>query len=274
MKMFWALLTMLAGVALILVLVPGQGRSAGIDQAVEIETSPADSASEIEAPAPPGASAVPVESAPESDSTAPADSRDAPSSEPESRIIEHPEFGQIVAARRKPLDDGFTLYDDRFKVRGSGSAEDPFEIPWELLISASDSYQPRRGKKKLPERVTMLHEQHVRVTGYVAFPIVATTQSELLAMRNMWDGCCVGMPPTAYDAIEVRLAQAATGESRFTAFGTVEGLFKVDPYVRGNWLLGLYLMEEAKLMPSGDMRTDPSQHDGDAGAGGLPAGFP
>jgi hypothetical protein len=168
---------------------------------------------------------------------------------------------EVVPARVRAGEDGFTVYDERFPVKGAGTAEDPMQVSWELLVSASETFQPRMGKKRLPERITMLDGRHVRVTGYVAFPIMAASQNELLSMRNMWDGCCIGVPPTPYDAIEVKLAAAATGRERFTAFGVVEGVMKVDPYIKGNWLLGLYLMEEARLSQLKE-GADPGKHGG------------
>jgi len=193
-------------------------------------------------------------------SAATANASEAPASDPDAV------FQNTVRVKRVVQDDGTVLLDDRFTIRGAGTESEPYEISWELLLSASETYQPRRGKKRLPERVTMLHNKHVRVTGYVAFPIVATSQDEMLSMRNMWDGCCIGLPPTAYDAIEVRLDEPATGDDRFAAYGTVEGRFLVDPYLKGDWLLGLYMMENATLRPSGDMQRDPSQHAGNGGA--------
>lgn len=168
---------------------------------------------------------------------------------------------EIVPARTKPGDNGVTIYDERFPVKGVGTPEDPIDIPWDHLVSASETFQPRMGKKRIPERITMLDGKHVRVTGYVAFPIMAAAQNEMLSMRNMWDGCCIGVPPTPYDAVEVKLKNAATGKDRFTAFGTVEGVMKVDPYIKGNWLLGLYLLEDATLTQLKD-GADPGKHGG------------
>ena len=154
--------------------------------------------------------------------------------------------------RSRPGEDGWTILDERFPIRGSGTQADPYQVNWDLLVSASETFQPRLGKKRLPERIAMLDGTFVRIVGYVAFPIMATSQNEMLSMRNMWDGCCIGIPPTPYDAVEVRLKQAATGRDRFMSFGTVEGKFSVDPYIKGNWLLGLYLMDDATVAPSKD----------------------
>lgn len=168
-------------------------------------------------------------------------------------------FKEIVPARVRKTDDGWTILDERFPVRGEGTADKPYEITWDLLVSASETFQPRMGKMRMPERIAMLHNKHIRVTGYVAFPIMATSADEMLSMRNMWDGCCIGVPPTPYDAVEVKLAAAATGKERFTSFGSVEGLLKVDPYIKGNWLLGLYLLENGKLTTIKE-GVDPNKH--------------
>lgn len=188
----------------------------------------------------------------------PTASAETPREEPE--VIASEKFKEIVKARVRKTDDGFLLFDERFPVRGSGTADDPYEISWDHLVSASETYQPRQGKLRLPERITMLDGKQVRITGYVAFPIMAASNDEMLSMRNMWDGCCIGIPPTPYDAIEVRLAEAATGRDRFTSFGTIEGRFVVDPYVKGNWLLGLYMMEDATLSKVRETQTDPARH--------------
>ena len=63
-------------------------------------------------------------------------------------------------------------------------------------------------------------------------------------MRNASDGCCIGVTPTPYDAIEVTLAEPMTDSTRFgNLYGSIEGIFKVDPFMRRDWLLGLYRIE-------------------------------
>ena len=134
--------------------------------------------------------------------------------------------------------------DDRFTVTGSGTADDPYVLPWSLMMSASETFNPSRGKMVLPERVTMFDGQWVRFEGNLAIPFAERFVSELLLMQHPWDGCCLGVPPTPYDAIEVSLA--APIEQR-PQFGVVAGRLKVDPFVRGKWLYGMYLMEGASL---------------------------
>lgn len=143
--------------------------------------------------------------------------------------------------------DGSMLIDGKYEVKGDGSAEKPYEVTWEMLISAQETYQPKEGKKLIPGRLAMLDNKHVRVTGYIAFPLYVQEATEMLSMLNQWDGCCIGVPPTPYDAIEVRLKDAVTGPDRFATFGSVEGRFGVKPYVVGDWLVGLYTLDEAKF---------------------------
>jgi hypothetical protein len=155
-----------------------------------------------------------------------------------------------VPSKIERRDDGSTVLDEQFVVRGSGSEEDPYEITWDLLVSCSETYQPRLGKLKIPQRVAMLNGTHVRITGYLGFPFAATEVKELLVMLNRWDGCCLGVPPSPYDGIEVRLARPfATrgGGHMIFNYGTIKGRLMVDPYLINEWLVGLYLMEDAEL---------------------------
>lgn len=146
------------------------------------------------------------------------------------------------------LPDGSRKLDDRFVIKGAGTKADPYQITWDLLVSASETYQPRLEQTELPERVTMLNGKHVRITGFLAFPLADSEPKECLAMLNRWDGCCLGVPPSPYDAVEVRMANAFTGGRRHVfTFGTVEGKLVVDPYLVEGWLVGLYLLEDARL---------------------------
>ncbi len=153
------------------------------------------------------------------------------------------EPGKIV--RR---DDGSILADGVWEILGSGTRDDPYEVSWELLISASDSYIPRLGERKLPERIAILDGAWVRISGYIAFPLIATESEELLLMLNQWDGCCIGVPPTPYDAVEVRLRSAIEVGARHSfRYGSLTGILQVEPYIVEKWLVGLYVMEQASL---------------------------
>jgi hypothetical protein len=149
---------------------------------------------------------------------------------------------------------GEIVIDGKYHVKGAGTKDDPYIVPFDLLMSAADSYDPRKGLSQMPQRVAFLNEKWVKLVGYVAFPISSTDPKEMLVMFNQWDGCCIGVPPTAYDAVETKLDKPAKGDDKFITFGSSAGLFKVDPYVDNGWLLGLYTLEQASLS---DGRSDP-----------------
>ena len=144
--------------------------------------------------------------------------------------------------------DGSILADNKYLITGAGTVENPYRVTWECLTSASQTYIPRLQQNNIPQRVAMLDGKWIRIEGYMAFPLMLQESSEILAMLNQWDGCCIGVPPTPYDAIEVKLAVPVKPGRRHTYnFGTVTGKFKVDPYLVENWLVGLYQLESASL---------------------------
>jgi len=147
--------------------------------------------------------------------------------------------------------DSTMVVDGKYEVKGEGTKAHPYEITWDMLVSAQESYDPRQGRKKLPERLTMLNDKYLKITGYIAFPMFVERPQELLSMLNQWDGCCIGVPPTPYDAVEVHLAEPVTKDQRAAVYGVVTGKFGVKPYLAGDWLVGLYLMENAEFESKG-----------------------
>lgn len=194
-----------------------------------------------------------AEPKPDSKKTESKDAKDAPAT-PATPALAPGAVGDLASLQKhfpnlkvssKP--DGTLVIDERFAIKGKGTREEPFITTWDHLTSASEVYDPRKGQKKIPDSVQMLDGQYVTVTGYVAFPIYVKEPKEMLAMLNQWDGCCIGIPPTPYDAIEVHLKDVATKEQRMATYGTVSGRFSVKPYLVGDWLVGLYVMDEALI---------------------------
>jgi hypothetical protein len=154
---------------------------------------------------------------------------------------------EIIPAKIEKKDDGSMLVDGKYVIKGEGTADKPYIVPWDVLTSVEETFDPQSEKKRLPERVTMLDGKIVKLSGYVAFPMMVKEAKECLSMLNQWDGCCIGTPPTPYDAVEVALKRTIAGEERFTTSGTVIGTFRVKPYLQGDWLIGLYVMEAGDL---------------------------
>lgn len=146
-------------------------------------------------------------------------------------------------------DDGDLVADGRWVIRGSGTADDPYSISWDLLTSAMESFQPRLGTSTMPQRVAMLDGAHVTIEGFFAFPIVSNEVKQGIVTLNRWDGCCIGIPPTPYDAIEMTLAapkEIRRGQHQIL-FGEATGILRVEPYLLDGWLVGIYLLDDASI---------------------------
>jgi len=156
---------------------------------------------------------------------------------------------ETVGAYTIEDDNTLVIEGGRWTIEGSGTEADPYVVPWNLLDSAQDSYEPRLGKETVPAWAEYLDGKTVAIAGYLLMPMGGGTAKDLLAMRNQWDGCGLGTPPTPYTAIEVTLTQAVDTYSSPTSvsYGTVEGTFRVDPYITSGWLLGLYILENAAI---------------------------
>jgi len=155
---------------------------------------------------------------------------------------------EVIEGRIRQLSERSLWVDGEWTLNGSGTRADPYEPTWEYLFSAADTYQPRLGENEIPQRIALLDGKWVRIAGFTAFPLVVGETREMLVMLNKWDGCCIGGPPTPFDALEVHLNEAVQrGPKHSISFGTVTGRLKVDPYLIENWLVGLYILENSSL---------------------------
>lgn len=147
---------------------------------------------------------------------------------------------------------GALVLNGRHRIPGSGTEADPYVVDWDTLVSLESDYEPKvEGKTEIPAWVQALDDKHVAITGFIAFPFIAPTADECMVMLNQWDGCCIGVPPTPYDAVEVKLAEAIDLQSGIVNYGTITGVFRTDPYLVNGWLIGLYVMEDAELSNAG-----------------------
>lgn len=143
-------------------------------------------------------------------------------------------------------DGSFKIIEANIWVQGAGTAAEPYVLEWDALKSIENSYDPKNGQDKLPDWLDHLDGKFVSIEGNTLVPVVATTTRELLVMKNPWDGCCIGVPPTPYDAVEVVLNHDVDFGNSAVGYGSVQGTFYLDPYIVDGWVLGLYIVEDAK----------------------------
>ena len=264
-RIVWLVGILLAGGALYLVLSGSPAKPAVAPAAaMPAEAAPAPVPAAPSAPATPSASAASSAAATAGTASTPPEAQPAPApSAPVVRAadavnlgLDHPiKEAKVIAGNIVPRKDEKTgemlLYaDGKYEIRGEGTAAKPYRVSWECLASASETYVPRLQQREIPQRIAMLDGKVVEVEGYLAFPLMVSETKELLVMLNQWDGCCIGVPPTPYDAVEVKLTEPAKrgGKHASFNFGGVRGTLKVDPYLVENWLVGLYVMENAQMV--------------------------
>ena len=266
-RIVWLVGILLAGGALYLVLSGSPAKPAVAPAAAmpaEAAPAPAPAPAAPSAPATPSASAASSAAATAGTASTPPAAQPAPApSAPVVRAadavnlgLDHPiKEAKVIAGNIVPRKDEKTgemlLYaDGKYEIRGEGTATKPYRVSWECLASASETYVPRLQQREIPQRIAMLDGKVVEVEGYLAFPLMVSETKELLVMLNQWDGCCIGVPPTPYDAVEVKLTEPAKrgGKHASFNFGGVRGTLKVDPYLVENWLVGLYVMENAQMV--------------------------
>ena len=163
-----------------------------------------------------------------------------------------PDVTAGAAAQVERVDDRTVRLDGRYTVRGAGTESDPYDITWALLGSLRGTVDDLRVSEVTPGgRVGDLRGAWVRISGYWAPPLQVFETKDLMVMLNKWDGCCVGLPPTPFDSIEVSLARAVPvqGQHLFR-YGSIRGRLTVEPFAAGGFLLGLYRLTDAVLEQS------------------------
>ncbi len=148
-----------------------------------------------------------------------------------------------------PLDEeGRVILNERYSIVGAGSTDDPYQLHWPLLMSAAANYKPKEEDETIPAWLAFLDGTEVEISGFIFLPIIESNTSDVLLMFNQWDGCCVGVPPTSYDSVEVVLEQPINLSQSSARYATARGRLLVDPYIKKGWLIGLYILEDGVLL--------------------------
>jgi hypothetical protein len=133
------------------------------------------------------------------------------------------------------MGDGSLMLAGRYRVTGRGTPEEPYTLTWELLKSAEEGYAP------------ILGWMYVRIDGFMMNPSLEAEVDEFLLMKNSWDACCLGLPPTPYDSMEVALDAPAEMPELQHARASVVGRLSVQPSLyAGHFLTGLYTLDDAR----------------------------
>ncbi|RLS62827.1 MAG: hypothetical protein DWH97_11075 [Planctomycetota bacterium] len=144
------------------------------------------------------------------------------------------------------IDERTIELDKRFRVIGGGRDDDPYRISWELLTSASAYIDPAQLAVTPPPWIRLLDDTVVEISGYYSTPLRVDRTKSLMLTLNRWDGCCVGLPPTPFDAIDLVLREPMEMKGlHLLRFGTFRGRMRVEVFEAAGYLIGLYRIEDA-----------------------------
>ncbi len=132
---------------------------------------------------------------------------------------------------------------------GKGTESEPFRVGWELLGRADGHVTDDGGLRDLPRTLELLRGSWVELNGYFAPAIIAPSTDEVLIMKNRWDGCCIGLPPTAFDSVLAKTrAPVDFSKAHQIRFSTIRGRLVVEPLAMGGFVLGLYRLDDAEFL--------------------------
>ncbi|MBL9121824.1 MAG: hypothetical protein JNL80_18105 [Phycisphaerae bacterium] len=146
------------------------------------------------------------------------------------------------------LDARTIRLNDRFDVLGRGSVDDPFRVNWQLLSAAMESMDATVGDLAVPPWLEPLNGAWIEISGYFAPTMQSEETDELLFTMNRWDGCCIGLPPTVFDSLALRLdRRISLMGQHLIRFGTIRGELHIEPFAAGGMMLGLYRIEHGTI---------------------------
>ncbi len=144
------------------------------------------------------------------------------------------------------IDERTIELDNRFRVIGGGRDDDPYRISWELLTSATAYIDPAQLAVTPPPWIRLLDDTIIEISGYYSTPLRVDRTKSLMLTLNRWDGCCVGLPPTPFDAIDLVLRDPMEMKGlHMLRFGTFRGRLRVEVFEAAGYLIGLYRIEDA-----------------------------
>jgi hypothetical protein len=147
-----------------------------------------------------------------------------------------------------PLNAPSVRIEERFEIAGRGTHDDPYRISWPLLASAQETIDAEHNKLDAPHWIVPLDGSWVELAGYLAPSTALTETRELLVTMNKWDGCCIGLPPTPFDSLEVKLMEPVEFQGKhLIRFGIVRGQLRIEPFAVGGFLIGLFRLDNATI---------------------------
>jgi hypothetical protein len=159
--------------------------------------------------------------------------------------------GGVVEREEKPrllrMKDGSLIIDNYWTIlSGDGSAENPYRLTWDLLLSAQSEFDP--AAPQLPDRLKWLDGKFVVLKGYTLQSITNGATGEFLLNDQLMDNCPICTARSVFATASVKTKTPEKLDRGVINVFTVRGQFKAQPVVRAGFLLGVYFLEDAEII--------------------------
>jgi hypothetical protein len=125
--------------------------------------------------------------------------------------------------------------------------KDPYLISWELLVSAEETYAPHQDSYEIPARISYLNGKHIRIAATSSPQRIERAHRSCFSCETCGTGAALAYRPRRTTRSKTSLKEPLSADDlAFANFGTLDGVLKVDPLVKGAWLLGLFVVGTEK----------------------------
>ncbi len=148
------------------------------------------------------------------------------------------------------LKDGSLIVDKYWTIAGGeGTADQPFTLAWDLLLSAQSGVDSAAETTELPARIKYLDGKEVIVTGFTVKSIVNGPSSDFVLNDRQMDNCPLCRARSVFATVQVKLKTPENIERGALHVFTVRGRFKAAPVVdEGARLYGVYSIENGEIV--------------------------
>ncbi len=164
-----------------------------------------------------------------------------------------PDNGGMVEQERDPrlvrMPDGSLIVDHYFRIAGGkGTADEPYQLLWELLLSAQRNFEGSNAENTLPRHVQFLDGKFVVLNGVTVRSAETGPAMEFVLTDMQMDNCPVCRARSIFATVAVKLKAAERMERGALNTYTIRGQFRAAPARDNGFLLGVYFLDDGEII--------------------------
>jgi hypothetical protein len=151
---------------------------------------------------------------------------------------------QATGPKLVRMPDDSLIVDSYWKIAGgNGTAAQPYQLLWDLLLSAQNAFE-----NELPPRASFLNGKEVVITGYTVKHSVGGPTVEFSMTDQQMDNCPSCRARSVFATVVVKLKTPENIEPGVLNVYTVRGKLKAVPIRRDGFLLGVYYIDDGEIL--------------------------